>query len=149
MPKGHKEITMVQALAVADALVKDELLTVQAAAIDAGMSANALKQARWRYRQGQASEAEAEIVEVIERAVERQCRKLLVAGQTAFEEGKKTSFVEWLLEKKAPLEYGRKQVVALTGEDGGPVKTENNNLTKLPDGDLLELYLKTCKEKGQ
>lgn len=146
MSKGEKAITLKQALLAASALEGDDLLTVDAAASDAGISPNALKQARWRARHGKASVMETEIVEVIERAVARQCKNLAQKGLDAFAAGQRTGFVEFLLERKAPLEYGRKQIVALTGEEGGPVQTETK-LSTLGNDELLSTYIQALKDK--
>lgn len=98
---------------VASALRADCTLTVQAACLDVNVSPNAVKKAIQRLRDGGPG---GEYVAPIVRAVDCQCQELLRRGEELASAGQNgTSWYQWRLETKQPLEYGRAQKVELSG----------------------------------
>lgn len=119
---------------VAAALRADCTLTVQAACLDANISPNAVKKAMQRLRDGGPG---GEYVVPIVRAVDHQCQELLEEGEKAAKEGSRgTSWYQWRLETKQPLEYGRSQKVELSGSVGSgeaPMLSREEALAKLSE----------------
>lgn len=139
---------------VAKLLREDVTMTVVGACLKAGYpkAANAIRQALWRIRQGQASDEQVELLSPLLAAVEGQCQGLVKRGLDLVAKGNRTGFIEYLLEAKMPLEYGRRQKVEVTGKDGDDlVKEIDAELVKKTVKDLLEVAItadKVAKDGG-
>lgn len=119
---------------VAAMLRADCTLTVQAACLDVNISPAAIKKAMQRLRDGGPG---GEYVAPITRAVDYQCQELLKLGEGLAAKGANgTSWYQWRLETKQPLEYGRAQKVELSGSVGSgetPMLSREEALAKLAE----------------
>lgn len=131
LSKGQKQFGREHAETIVAFLRADELETVQAAAIRAGVSPNLVKQGLYRFRHGKASEAEAELYAMIELAVEDQCKKILRKGEELSDLGKSTAWQQWRAETKLPSVYGRKQALEVSGPEGTPLRYETMSPAEL------------------
>ena len=120
--------------AIAAALRGNDLLTVAAACIDAGVSPGAVKAALKRLRDGTGGEH----VAAIARAVDAQCESLLLRGEGKADEDKPTSWYQWRLETKNPCEYGRRQSVELARDTTSMASKSDAELLAIINGGKSE-----------
>ena len=131
---GRSELTPDVIAAIAAALRGNDLLTVQAACIDAGVAPGSIQAALKRLRDGTGGEHVAPIA----RAVEAQCEALLRRGEAKADDDKPTSWYQWRLETKHPTQYGRKQSVELAKDTTSMASKSDAELLAIINGGKSE-----------